>query len=338
MNVTQTGTFQAVTRGFIQENMESHDGAVIISTVTVENQHVTEVEEDQDLMVEVRIAAEYESLVHPDNFDFKAIVEDAIQADFSRLKSNLLESGDTFFLPLDPSYVRTGDATNPAGYIAVIVCSIVASACAVVAAYYAIRRSMKDSNKGDKLGDMYSEPVDSQLTQEEVGVTLCHSKSIEIIQVSESPDKSEEPSTEVSTVDYQKSDDAHRTPKKRNKGQLGVETINGQNGKDEILPSNKPRHAGAMSPNTMEAGTRLGALAESILRSESFGSSLDPPTESSRHMYPQKANKTDPAAKYRTATYGLKRVEQRVSISSTYRACPFRWISHALFLHCMNMA
>jgi hypothetical protein len=348
MNVTQTKTFQDVTRYIIQQNMMgSVEGAVLISTVTVENQHVAEVQDDKELMVEVRISAEYESLVHPDDFDFKAIVEDAIQADFSHLKSNLLDSGDIFFYPLDPAFVRTDDS-SPAGYIAVIVCSIVASACAVLAAYYAIRRSMQESDKGDKLGDMYSEPVDSQLTQEDMRISLSSAKSIEIIQVSDSPDKSEEPSTEVSTS-YRRKDEepattsAHLTPKK-NKAHLAVETINGHASKDgapytEGLHGNKPRHPGAMSPNTMEAGTRLGALAESILRSESFGSSRDPPTESSRQMYPQKANKTDPAAKYRTATYGINRTEQRVSIRRVHSACssPVFHLSRPLCC-CINMA
>ena len=60
------------------------------------------------------------------------------------------------------------------------------------------------------------------------------------------------------------------------------------------------------SPNTMEKG-RNGALAESIMRNESFGSSRDPP-ESSGYKYAPKVSKGDPSANSPAICFGSVRV------------------------------
>ncbi|CAB9497855.1 expressed unknown protein [Seminavis robusta] len=340
MNVNHTKVFESVVRYFIQQNLQDVEGAVLVSTVTVQTQQVLDVG-GKELVVDVRVLAIYESLDHPDTFDFKTIVADGFEVNFALFKSDLLDTNDPFFLPLDPARVPTDEndqdsSISQGTYIAVAVCSIIVSLCGVAAAYYSLKKYQEETDKGDKLSSdmyMYTDPVDSQLTQDDVGCGLQNAKSIEIIQVSDSPEKRHDYS--VAGEDDEQDDDDDEpenenekpeTPRKKEKkseSPLEVETLQGHNSKDggsytellHTLPSKgNQNNLPPKSPNTMEAGTRLGVLAESILRSESFGSNRDPPTEANRFKYSQQQQKIstkDPAAKYRTATFGLPRPDQR---------------------------
>ena len=312
MNVTQMDVFESATKLFIQQDMQRVEGAVLVTSVVVLDQ-VAATTEENVLKVEIRVGAEYESLVHPSEFDFGATMREGFDTNASLLFSFLLDSGDSFFAPLDPAYITDDTKANgfgsKGGYITLIVVSIVVSMGAICAARYAVQRKKEDHEKGDKLSEMnmYEDAVDSNLTQDDNGVTLQHTKSIEIIQVTDGTEHDDnQHNVKVENL-------KNETPKKKymldaDKNAIEVDTICG-NSRDGAYPGALPSKSNparqVMSPNTMENG-RLGALAESIMRNESFGSNRDPP-ESSGYKYAPKSNKGDPSANYQTAAFGLPR-------------------------------
>lgn len=310
MNATQILVMESIIRFFIQ-NQVHIEGALLVTSIEVHGQRVIvlktmEGKNEKDLIVDFTVQAEYESLVHPDDFDFKREINTAFTNDFSLFKSDLLDTADPFFAPLDPAYVKHEEDSNVHGFISIIIASIVASLCSCGTAYYAIRKARTESLKGDKLNSempMYpNDPVGSDVTDDDH--VLTYSKSVEIIKVSNSasPEKDAEEHN-VSPTNH-----GRETPQKDPR--LGVETINGA-GTGSANRESAYTEQVRMSPNSMEAGTRLGALAESILRSESFGSNRDPPTDSNRYLYAPKVTKGDPAAKYRTAAFGVPRPERQ---------------------------
>ena len=308
MNATQMDVFESATKMFIQQDMQRVEGAVLVASVVVLDQEV--ITTKNILKVEIRVVAEYESLVHPGEFDFGATMREGFDTNYSLLLSFLLDSGDLFFVPLDPAYDTNANGfITKGGYITLIVVSILVSMGAICAARYALQRKKEDHGKGDKLSEMnmYDDAVDSNLTQDDNGITLQHTKSIEIIQVT---DGTEHDGVHDFLVGHLKTE----TPKKKymldaDKNAIEVDTICG-NSRDASYPGALPSKSNPvmqqiMSPSTMENG-RLGALAESIMRNESFGSNRDPP-ESSGYKYAPKSTKSDPSANYQAAASGLPR-------------------------------
>ena len=355
MNATHTAVLESVTKFFLQQTLLTVvEGAVLITSVVVVDQSVVAVVEQVEgtpsppspasswpstmLQVELRVVAEYESLVHhPDELDFPAILQAGFRDQAALFRSNLLDSGDAFFAPLDPAYHRNIDKDHgplsKGGYIALIVVSIVVSLMAMCAAYYAVQRKKEESNKGDKLSEMnglYDDAVGSSLSQDDQGVSLKYSKSMEIIQVTDGTEQDDDdtlPNNNTNGV-LMKAETPQKKPlQDADKNTIEVVTIGGNSrdgssyaaGRLPPKSNNNTRQQQqqqhqhqqvVMSPNTMENGSnsRLGSLAESILRSDSFGSNRDPPESSGYYKYAPKVSKGDPAANYRTAAaVGLPR-------------------------------
>lgn len=311
MNTTQIGVFQEEVKFFIQQTISNVlEGAVLVTSVTVLTQEVMEFDDPEhghkhkQLIIQVQVEAEYESLIHPDDISFEQSLVDTFEMHKSLFKTNLLETKDPFYEGLNPHEVDTKSGMSSEGYIALIACSIAASILAILASYYAIKRAKAENLKGDKLSEMnmYNDGVDSDISADDIGVPLQGSKSIEIIKVSSSPDKAPQ-------GDRDADDDDDDTKKEEDNAQTKPVTPRKESTNNSIeVDSLDNKHASMKqqvnSPNTMEMG-RLGALAESILRSESFGSNLDPP-ESNRYKYEPKT-KGDPAANYRRTPPGVPR-------------------------------
>jgi hypothetical protein len=363
MNATQLATFEAIAKEFIQWNMDdSGKGAVDITSVTVLSQKLIVHDHPHDrqlsssstvegLTVEITSVGEYESLIHPAEFDFQLAIQNSFDSNFALFRSNLLDTGDAFFAPMDPTVISKSvkdaagnntDSLSKGGYAAIIFCSILFSIIAIIASYYVIRKKAEENNKGTKLSEtnMYDDPVGSNLTQESVGPSLKNSKSIEIIKVSDSPEKSpEEEEADEAARQEQEQNGPHKieinttpaaTPSKEDFAEIIA--------LDHMKPgtSREPM----MSPNTMENG-RMGALAESILRNESFGSSRDPPESSGRYSnYGGPKAKGDPSARYRPETYhnlprpeaALHKHQQDKKVSNTRHVLYLFWHSTSALL------
>lgn len=342
MNATQIAVFESVTKEFIQFNMLSVDGDVSITSVTVLDQSFMDGSASgsrrrrltSGLNVEITTVGEYASLVPPNEFDFKKRIESSFESNFALFRSNLLDSGDAFFSPLDPTLIShikrensSDNSFSKGGYAAVIICSILVSILAIGTSYYAIRKITKENKKGDKLPEMnmYDDPVGSNLTQESVGPSMKNSKSIEIIQVSDSPEKPEQ--QEELAVQSEQTND------RRIQIQSSPEVTSSKDDFTEIISTeffkNGATREQITSPDTMETG-RMGALAESILRNESFGSSRDPPESSGRFSnYAAPKIKGDPVANYSKTNYNQKPIprhetaHQEKSVSRHF--CPFNF-------------
>ena len=309
MNSTQIGTFEAIAKEFIQWNMDHSvsEGDVDLTSVTLLSQKVIMDDHSHNrklsasgLEVEISTVGDYSSLVHPEEFDFEMTIRNGFESNFALFRSNLLDTGDKYFVPLDPTVIPKSiqegsddESLSKGAYAAIIFVSILISLMAIAVSFYAIRKKKEEKLKGDKLSEMnmYDDPVGSNLTQDSVGPTLKNSKSIEIIKVSDSPEKSpeeEDQHQETSSHNIEIDTAPGATPSKEDFTEvISVDQLNPGMTREQI-----------MSPNTMEKG-RMGALAESILRNESFGSSRDPPESSGRFSsYGGPKSKGDPTARY----------------------------------------
>jgi len=323
MNATQLALYKAVTTYFIQEFLQDVEGAFLVTSVIVQDQSVVEssssssnnTNSDTDLALEVvlNVTAEYESYISPEEFDFDQALRNGFEQQTSQYYDLLLKTKDPVFAPLDPIVRRANRASedepvlSKGGYIAIICVSILMSLCGCGIAYYAVQRKRVDSDKGDKLSemDLGNDQVGSGLSDDQDdGVSLKYSKSVEIIQVHDGVTNHDDEDDDGDATNNKNDNNAE--PETPSRALKKKDTIDG------IIKSGQQSKQPA-SPNTMEngyvAGSRLGALAESILRSESFGSNRDPP-ESSGYMYAPKVRKGDPAAT-RSSGFNLPRSGQQ---------------------------